>query len=272
MTRRPYTTLVIILLLVAFAAWVDLSKQINISNPFNGKPFINRNTDIRLGLDLRGGLQVLLEADLPANTSVNSNDLATTRQILENRANGLGVSEVVMQSAPPNRIVAQFPGLQNSDQVVASLQETGLLEFVDFGSTHLAEGTVIQTDFGTAGAGPSGIVTPTPTSSASPTPAPTETATATAVPGATPQATATDGPGRSNHLSYGHDGYFASSSVNVETGADGRNHRLCDRFYPEIRCHPIRSEITPARTCGQIAGDRPGQKCHFSPRPLTPNR
>ena len=36
MTRRPYLTLVIILLLVAFAAWVDLSKQITISNPFNG--------------------------------------------------------------------------------------------------------------------------------------------------------------------------------------------------------------------------------------------
>jgi len=217
MTRRPYTTLVIILLLVAFAAWVDLSKQINISNPFNGKPFINRNTDIRLGLDLRGGLQVLLEADLPANTTVNSNDLATTRQILENRANGLGVSEVVMQSAPPNRIVAQFPGLQNSDQVVASLQETGLLEFVDLGSTHLAEGTVIQTDFGTAGAGPSGIVTLTPTSSASPTPAPTDTATPTAASDATPQATATEAPAAPTIYHTVMTG-TSLSAVNVETG------------------------------------------------------
>ena len=58
-----------------------------------------------------------------------------------NRANALGVSEVVMQSAPPNRIVAQFPGLTNSDQVVAALQETGVLEFVDLGNTPLPEGT-----------------------------------------------------------------------------------------------------------------------------------
>ncbi len=198
MTRRPYLTLVIILLLVVFAAWVDLSNQIIISNPFNGSTLINSNVGIRLGLDLRGGLQVLLEANLPATATVSSNDLSTTQQILENRANALGVSEVVMQSAPPNRIVAQFPGLQNSDQVVAALQETGVLEFVDLGSTQLAEGTVIQTDYRSAAAGPNGIVTivPTNTPSASPTPVPTDTATPTAAatPAATPSATATAAP------------------------------------------------------------------------------
>jgi preprotein translocase subunit SecD len=192
MTRRPYVMLVIIVLLAALAIWIDLSKQINISNPFNtSKTLISRNTDLRLGLDLRGGLQVLMEADLPSASTVRSEDLATTRQILENRANGLGVSEVVMQSAPPNRIVAQFPGLQNPDEVVKSLQETGMLEFVDLGSERLAEGTVIQTDFGTAGAGPDGIVVLPPTSTA-PTPAPTEAAAAT--PEATPAATEPPAP------------------------------------------------------------------------------
>ncbi len=132
---------------------------------------------------LRGGLQVLLEADLPSTASVSSNDLNVTRQILENRANGLGVSEVVMQSAPPNRIVAEFPGLQDPQQVVDTLQQTGMLEFIDLADTPLNEGTEVQTDYGTEGAGPNGIVTLTPTSSASPTPAaegtPTETATTT---------------------------------------------------------------------------------------------
>jgi preprotein translocase subunit SecD len=194
MTRRPYLTLVIILLIVAFAAWVDLSKQINITNPLNGKTIASRNTDIRLGLDLRGGLQVLLEADLPSTSSVSASDLATTRQILMNRANGLGVSEVVMQTAPPNRIVAQFPGLQNANEVVAALQETGVLEFVDMGSEHLPEGTVIQTDFGTAGAGPNGIVTQMPTVPATPTSVPTETPAPEGTPQTTPEATATEPP------------------------------------------------------------------------------
>jgi len=198
MTRRPYLTLVIILLLVAFAAWVDLSKQIIISNPFNGKALVDRNVDIKLGLDLRGGLQVLLQADLPTTTTVSSTDLSTEQQILMSRANALGVSEVVMQAAPPNRIIAQFPGLTNSDQVVASLQETGVLEFVDLGSTRLPEGTVIETDYRSAAAGPNGIVTEIPTSVASPTPLPTDTATpaatAASTPGATPVAAATPIP------------------------------------------------------------------------------
>jgi preprotein translocase subunit SecD len=190
MTRRPYLSLVIILLLVALALWVDLSKQITIVNPFNNNTtLIQRNVDTRLGLDLRGGLQVLLEADLPDNATVNSADLTTTRKILENRANGLGVSEVVMQSAPPNRIVAEFPGIQNTDEVVKSLQQTGLLEFVDMGTNPLPVGTVIQTDYGTAGAGPDGIVTVSPTSESSPTSAPTETVAPTQEAGATPQAT-----------------------------------------------------------------------------------
>jgi preprotein translocase subunit SecD len=93
-----------------------------------------------------------------------------------------------MQSAPPNRIVAQFPGLQNSDQVVQALQETGVLEFVDLGTTQLPVGTVIQTDYRSAEAGPNGIVTQTPTSAASPTP------TSAATPGAPPAATPAAAP------------------------------------------------------------------------------
>jgi preprotein translocase subunit SecD len=211
MTRRPYLWLAIIVLVAALAIWVDLSKQITITNPFNSKTIFSRNTDIRLGLDLRGGLQVLMEADLPANSTVKSEDLATTRQILMNRANGLGVSEVVMQSAPPNRLVAQFPGLQDPDQVVASLQETGLLEFVDLGSERLAEGTVVQTDFGMAGAGPNGIVTVVPTS-VPPTTSSDGTA-AQATPEATPSATDTAAPKVYHTVMTG----TSLDTVNVET-------------------------------------------------------
>ncbi|MBE3068191.1 MAG: protein translocase subunit SecD, partial [Chloroflexi bacterium] len=151
-------------------------------DPFNPQtPLIDRNVDIRLGLDLRGGLQVLLEADLPADATISSDDLNVTRQILESRANALGVSEVVMQVAPPRRIVAEFPGLQDPEQVIASLQQTGLLEFVDIGSTPVTEGTIIQTDFGTSSTSTTTTETPTntPTTDPSATPAPTATPAAT---------------------------------------------------------------------------------------------
>jgi preprotein translocase subunit SecD len=183
MTRRPYLMLAVILVLVAFALWIDLSNQITITNPFNQTALVDRNVSARLGLDLRGGLQTLLEADLPETSTVSLDELNVARQILENRSNALGVSEVVMQVAPPRRIVAEFPGVSNPEEVVASLQKTGLLEFVDMGTTPIADGTTIQTDFGLA-------TTTLPTTS--PTASSTSTLEATAQPTLAPTAVPTD--------------------------------------------------------------------------------
>jgi len=160
MNRRPYTTLIVVLLLIAVALWINLSKTISIVNPFNSQTLFSRNVEIRQGLDLRGGLQALLE--VPADVKVTSAELDTTKTILESRVNALGVSEVNMQSAPPRRIVAEFPGIDNPEDVVAAVKQTGLLEFVDTGDTPLNKDTVVQTDFG----GDSTQVQPTPTANA----------------------------------------------------------------------------------------------------------
>jgi preprotein translocase subunit SecD len=79
---------------------------------------------------------------------------------------------------------------------VAALQETGVLEFVDLGSTQLPVGTVIQTDYRSAGASTSGIVTivPTSTAAATATATATPTASATTTPGVTPAPTAVPAP------------------------------------------------------------------------------
>jgi preprotein translocase subunit SecD len=189
MNRRNTNWLILILVLLALSLWVDLSKQISIVNPFNSKPLFTRNVDVRLGLDLRGGLQTLLEADLPTNSSVSSEDLAVTRQILESRANALGVSEVVMQTAGERRIVAEFPGVSNPEEVVASLQQTGLLEFVDMGTTPVDPGTVIKTDFAQSESDGTGAATATPEATTTADPSQPTPTTAPDQAAATPQAT-----------------------------------------------------------------------------------
>ncbi|MFL7867869.1 MAG: protein translocase subunit SecD [Anaerolineales bacterium] len=180
MIRNVYTRLIIILVILGLALWIDLNDSIVIYNPFNNTPMVDRNVKPRLGLDLQGGLQVLLEADVPATTPVDAESMQIARTIMENRTNALGVSENVLQVAGERRIVGEFPGLENTDQVLATIQQTGLLEFVDTGDTSLAEGTEIQTDFATG----SSTDTPAPTE----TPAATETPTAaeTPVAGETP--------------------------------------------------------------------------------------
>lgn len=139
--RHQNKWIFIIIILVAAALWIDFSDTIQIGN-------FSRDVSTRLGLDLRGGLQVLLEADVPADTPVSPDDIAVARAIIERRVNALGVSETILQTAGDRRIVAEFPGINNPEEVIATLRQTGLLEFVDTGSESMPPNTEIQTDFG----------------------------------------------------------------------------------------------------------------------------
>jgi len=148
MVRNQSTRLLVIALLVAFALWIGLSETIYISNPFNGEVIYDRNVKPQLGLDLRGGLQVLLEADLPEETEISAESMEVARSVIENRTNALGVAENIVQIAGDRRIVGEFPGLEDTEGVIAIIQQTGLLEFVDSGNTRPPAGTIVQTDYG----------------------------------------------------------------------------------------------------------------------------
>jgi preprotein translocase subunit SecD len=180
MNRRNYIILAIIVVLVGVSLWINLPNGgIHIGS-------FSRSLDTVLGLDLRGGMQVLLEADVPATTAVDAQSLEDAKKIIENRSNGLGVSEVVFQIAGDRRIVGEFPGLTNTEDVIAVLKQTGQLEFVDMGSTYIPEGTKVKTDAkSSSSSSATGGVTSTPVS---------ETPTAAASASATPAADATATP------------------------------------------------------------------------------
>lgn len=148
--------LIIILFILALALWIDLSEEILFINPINDTILFERNVTPRLGLDLQGGLQVLLEADLPDDSDPGADAMETARSIVENRTNALGVSENLLQVAGDRRIVGEFPGAEDADAILDIIQQTGLLEFVDTGDFRPEEGTILQTDFA------SGSTVPTP--------------------------------------------------------------------------------------------------------------
>ena len=153
MTRNVTNRILIILFILALALWIDLSEEIQLINPINNTPLFQRDVTPRLGLDLQGGLQVLLEADLPANAETpGTAEMETARSIIENRTNALGVSENLIQLAGERRIVGEFPGAEDADAILDIIQQTGLLEFVDTGDFRPEEGTVLQTDFATGSA------------------------------------------------------------------------------------------------------------------------
>jgi len=113
----------------------------------------NNSIYTHLGLDLVGGVQVLLEADLPEDADVTSESMDTARVIISNRANGmLGVGEALVQQVGDRRISVELPGETDPAAAIAILGETGQLEFVDMGqlSPDLARaliGTTLVTDY-----------------------------------------------------------------------------------------------------------------------------
>src|SRR6266496_4609667 len=60
---------------------------------------VNRELCTRLGLDLRGGLQLVLQAVPQAGQTLDAAQLEATRNIIESRANGTGAAEPVVQIA-----------------------------------------------------------------------------------------------------------------------------------------------------------------------------
>ena len=137
--------LIIIAAILLIAIWIDLP-----NNPGINALGINREIRTLLGLDLVGGVQALLEADLPPDAEITAESMRTARTIVENRVNGLGVTEAVVQQAGDRRIVVEIPGETDPERAIATLKQTGLLEFVDMSSlspqeANALEGTRIQT-------------------------------------------------------------------------------------------------------------------------------
>ena len=118
-------TLVGILLLVGFAAWVLLSTSISL-------PFVGERHGMVLGLDLRGGVNLIYEADF---TDIPEGERAArleeTRRIIERRVNEYGVTEPVIQKMGTDRISIQLPGVMEVEEAKDLVGKTAELAFYE---------------------------------------------------------------------------------------------------------------------------------------------
>lgn len=117
MPRRNTLVLITILALFAFAVSA-------LAYPLFGRE------DMRLGLDLQGGIHIVYKADL---SNVEPGEEASIMEgviaVLSNRINPLGVTEPVIQKQGQDRILVQLPGLSITDKEKERLSRVALLEF-----------------------------------------------------------------------------------------------------------------------------------------------
>ena len=173
MKRSEAWQLALIILVALLATYVslDVGRPDWVNNMLFWRPAGQREIALRLGLDLQGGLQILLAADVPQGQELDALTMETARRIVENRVNSLGLTEPVVQAQGDRRIIVELPGIENPDQAVETIKGTALLEFVDAGRTPLQPGTVVTTNLG--GQQPASPTTElTATGSVEPTPDP----------------------------------------------------------------------------------------------------
>ena len=124
--------------------------------------FTPPNEKINQGLDIQGGLSVVLTAKSTDGQPVTPEDMEKSRAIIESRVNALGASEATVQEQGNDQILVQIPGLADTEEALATIGRTGSLEFarldsftdedvrnaIDSGQTS-GEGTVTD-EFGNA--------------------------------------------------------------------------------------------------------------------------
>ena len=184
MRSHSSISLIAILVLALVAGWL--------ASPTNWLDIggIKQGVNINEGLDLQGGVQLLLEADPPAGTKIDSDAMSGVRDTIERRVNGLGVSEPVVQTRGNNQVVVELAGATDPEEATRIVQKTALLEIINTNGQYLPPGTVVTTTLG----GPESVDTNAPEASPQASPVGSPQASPIGSPGASPVASPVAAP------------------------------------------------------------------------------
>jgi protein-export membrane protein SecD len=85
---------------------------------------------IRLGLDLQGGIHVVLRVKMEElDEGARQDAVDRAIQVIRNRVDGLGVAEPTIQKQGNDRIIVDLPGYTDADRAEDLIGQTALLEF-----------------------------------------------------------------------------------------------------------------------------------------------
>lgn len=100
---------------------------------FSIQPLTDTTKGIPLGLDLRGGVHLVLQAEPGTDgKAITKDEMDKAKAIISKRVNDLGVSEPYIQADyAKNRIIVDLAGIQDPDKAVSVLKTTAKLTFRD---------------------------------------------------------------------------------------------------------------------------------------------
>lgn len=126
-TKKILSLLVIVILI---AGWIV--------SIFGAGPVKKISEQLKYGLDINGGVYVLLEAETDATGTELSRLMDQTKAVLENRVNAMGISEATVSVEGTNRVRVEMPGVDNAEEAIDQIGRTAQLRFL------LADGTEVM--------------------------------------------------------------------------------------------------------------------------------
>jgi preprotein translocase subunit SecD len=197
----------------------------------------------KLGLDLVGGTTLTLIASEPGGKTPSAANLEEARQIIENRVNGLGVSEPEVVTQGNNQIVVSVAG-QNND-AIKQVGETARLRF------RQVVNSVQDTSQASASPSPSASKSATPSGSASAS----ASASAKASASATPSASASSTPSSSASATPS-----ASASASASSSS-GSNQPVLDSAQAKALLAKVETKLGAAyQLAGQLQSPTDAQQ------------
>lgn len=91
--------------------------------------FLVATRPVRLGLDLEGGTQIVLEAQPTEGQAVTDDTINRTLEVLRRRVDQLGVSEPTLQRSGDERVIIELPGVSDPEQALEVIGRTAQLTF-----------------------------------------------------------------------------------------------------------------------------------------------
>lgn len=98
-------------------------------------------SDIKQGLDLSGGVDIVYEAD---KEDITDEEMAAAISLLQGRLDWNGWSEAEAAQEGTNRIRVQIPGIANAEDAIQEIGQTAQLAFVDESGTVLLTGDMVE--------------------------------------------------------------------------------------------------------------------------------
>ncbi|MDD5455880.1 MAG: protein translocase subunit SecD [Candidatus Margulisbacteria bacterium] len=86
---------------------------------------------VNLGLDLQGGMRLVLEAEDTPTVKVDENAMLGVVSVIRNRVDGLGVSEPLIAIKGKRQVVVELPGIKDPKHALALIGDTALMEFIE---------------------------------------------------------------------------------------------------------------------------------------------